>query len=109
MKRIIKTYEKMDAHLQALFLHQYPEAISPGIVLTFQDHTGKRFKGLELLDAENDTLYLVKMDDYLRANFTETEEKEAGGENDGFEREENPDAEREDDFEDDPSFEGIDD
>lgn len=109
MKRVIKTYEKMDANLQALFIKQFPEGISLGIVLTFQDHTGKRFKGVELLDADADTLYLVKLDDYIRANFTEAEEKEEPAEGEEFEREDGPDAEGDDDYEEDASFEGIDD
>ena len=109
LKRVIKTYEKMDANLQALFLKQFPEGVSPGTVLTFQDHTGKRFKGVELLDEEAETLYLVKLDDYLRANFAETEEKEEPAEGEDFEREDSPDAEGDDDYNEDAGFEGIDD
>jgi hypothetical protein len=109
MKRVIKSYEKMDAATQALFVKQFPEGVSPGMVLTFQDHTGKRFKGVELLDEEAQTLYLVKLDEYIRANFTEVEEKEEPAEGEDFEREDGPDAEGDDDYQDDASFEGIDD
>jgi hypothetical protein len=110
MKRVIKSYEKMDATLQALFIKQFPDGVSPGIVLAFQDHTGKRFKGVELIDEDSETLYLVKLDDYLRANFSESEEKEEPAEGEDFERgEEGPDADADDDYQDDATFEGIDD
>jgi hypothetical protein len=104
MKRVIKSYEKMDANLQALFLKHYPEGVSAGSILTFQDHTGKRFKGVEII--EDDTMYLIKLDDLLRATFTESPEKEETEED--FDREESPDSDSDDDYAED-SFEGIDD
>jgi hypothetical protein len=105
MKRVIKSYEKMEPALQALFLKQYPDGVSAGSILTFQDHTGKRFKGVELLD--EDTMYLIKLDELLKSTFSEPEEKEEQDED--FEREDSPDAEGDDDYNDDASFEGIDD
>ncbi|MFN8396089.1 MAG: hypothetical protein U0176_15745 [Bacteroidia bacterium] len=104
MKRVIKSYEKMDAALQALFLQQYPEGVSAGSILTFQDHTGKRFKGVEII--YEDTMYLIKLDDMLRATFTESDEKEETDED--FEREESPESDGDDDYSED-SFDGIDD
>lgn len=104
MKRVIKSYEKMDAPLQALFLKQFPEGVSAGMILTFQDHTGKRFKGVELIDGE--TMYLIKLDDMLRANFSEGDEKEEPEEE--YDREENPDSDSDDDYNDD-NFDSVDD
>jgi hypothetical protein len=107
MKRVIKSYEKMDAALQALFLKHYPEGVSAGSILTFQDHTGKRFKGVEII--EEDTMYLIKLDELLKSTYTETPEKEETEEGD-FEREESPESDGDDDYgSDDSSFEGIDD
>jgi hypothetical protein len=106
MKKVIKSYEKLDVAMLALFQRQFPEGISPGIILTFQDHTGKRFKGVELVDDESDTVYLIKLDEMLRSTFTEAEEKEETDED--FEREDSPDSDGDDDNFDD-SFEGIDD
>jgi hypothetical protein len=107
MKKVIKSYEKLDAAMLALLQKQYPEGVNPGVMLTFQDHTGKRFKGVELVDEEADTVYLIKLDEMLRSAFTaEPEEKEETDED--FEREGNPDSDGDDDNFDD-SFEGIDD
>ena len=106
MKKVIKSYEKLDSHLLGLLQNQFPEGISPGVILTFQDHTGKRFKGVELLDEEADTTYLIKLDEMLRTTFSAVEEKEEPEED--FDREDGPEGDAEDDNLDD-SFEGIDD
>jgi hypothetical protein len=108
MKKVIKSYEKLDAAMLALLQKQFPEGVNPGVILTFQDHTGKRFKGVELLDEENETVYLIKLDEMLRSTFTaEPEEKEETDED--YEREgSDPEGDSDDDNFDD-SFEGIDD
>lgn len=106
MKKVIKSYEKLDAAMLALLQKQFPEGISPGVILTFQDHTGKRFKGVEVVDEEADSIYLIKLDGMLRSAFTEPEEKEENDED--FDREDNPDADGDDENLDEP-FEGIDD
>jgi hypothetical protein len=105
MKRVIKSYEKLDANLLALFQKSYPEGITAGSILTFQDHLGRRFKGVELV--AEDTVYLIKLDEMLRSTFTEVEEKEEPEEE--FDREDGPDSADDDDYTEDASFEGIDD
>lgn len=102
MKKVIKSYEKMDANLLALLQKQYPEGINPGIIITFQDHTGKRFKGVELLDEAAETVYLIKLDEMLRSTFTESEEKEETEED--YDREDAPDSDSDDDGFEDSSF-----
>jgi hypothetical protein len=106
MKKVIKSYEKLDATMLALLQKQFPEGINPGVMLTFQDHTGKRFKGVELLDEDSETIYLIKLDEMLRSSFSVVEEKEEPEED--FDREDGPESEGDDENLDD-SFEGIDD
>ncbi len=106
MKKVIKSYEKLDAAMLALFQKQFPDGVTPAVILTFQDHTGKRFKGVELVDEDTDTMYLIKLDEMLRSIFTEPEEKEEPSED--FDREDSPDGDSEDENMDEP-FEGIDD
>lgn len=100
MKRVIKSYEKMDSALRVLLQKAYPDGINADVILTFQDHTGKRFKGLELVN--EDTIYLIKLDEMLRSAFADADDKDDT--DDDFDDDEGPDGDKLDD-----SFEGVDD